>query len=43
MKPVFVNVRGCSGAGKTTLVRRLMAEHDVVPIEPVGSKRYEGY
>jgi AAA domain len=44
MESMVVNVRGCSGAGKTSLVRALMERHGpAVPIERVGKRRYEGY
>lgn len=40
----IINVRGPSGAGKTTLVRQLMEKHGpAVPIERPGKRRYEGY
>lgn len=39
-----VNIRGCSGAGKTTLVRRLMEAHGpAVPIVTPGTGRVEGH
>jgi hypothetical protein len=41
---IVVNIRGPSGAGKTTLVRTLMERYGpAVPIERPGMKRYEGY
>jgi cytidylate kinase len=41
---IIVNIRGCSGAGKTTLARALMERHGpAIPIERSGMKRYEGY
>jgi hypothetical protein len=40
----IVNIRGCSGAGKTTLVRRLMEKRGpAVAIERPAARRYEGY
>ncbi|MGH8247570.1 MAG: hypothetical protein ACREUU_14190, partial [Gammaproteobacteria bacterium] len=39
-----INIRGCSGAGKTTLVRRLMERYGpATPIERLGARRYDGY
>jgi len=39
-----INVRGPSGAGKTTVVRQLMEKRGLaVPIERPGKRRYEGY
>jgi hypothetical protein len=44
MTGAVVNIRGCSGAGKTTLVRRLMeVRGPAVPIVRTGARRYEGY
>ncbi len=41
---IIVNIRGPSGAGKTTLVRRLMAVHGpALPIASPGCDRHEGY
>ena len=46
MNEMIINIRGCSGAGKTTLVRALMDKHGpATPIEQANprARRYEGY
>lgn len=42
MRPQIVNIRGCNGSGKTTIVRRFLTK---LPTEPLGGKpgRPAGY